>query len=288
MLSYQHGYHAGGPADIHKHAALCVLLEKLREKDKPFTVIDLYAGHGVYDLGSTEAQKTHEFSGGIGRLWPIRQNNTPAAVKKLLSVIEALNPDSQLKCYPGSPAIARAALRDEDRLILNELHPSAHADLKTWARRDARISVHKRDGLEALVALTPPPIRRGLVVIDPSYEIKSEYTNVPDAVRKAARKWKEGTYFVWYPILADGRHAELVAGMETIPGDIFICELTFDRPKAAKDAPGLRGTGLIVVNPLWRFDAAMADAGAWMAKTLTSNGSHTARWLKRETRASSV
>ncbi|MCA0201159.1 MAG: 23S rRNA (adenine(2030)-N(6))-methyltransferase RlmJ [Proteobacteria bacterium] len=281
MLSYQHAYHAGGPADVHKHAALCLLLERLAEKDKPFAVIDLYAGHGVYDLGSTEAQKTQEFSSGIARLWPLRNKAAPAAVKKLLAALAPPNPDGTLKSYPGSPALARAALRESDRLILNELHPAAQADLKTWARRDSRISVHMRDGLEALVGLVPPPIRRGLVVIDPSYEVKSEYADVPAALRKAIRKWREGIYFVWYPILADNRHGELVAGLEKgIPCPVLCCELMFTPGKAVKDAPGLRGTGLIVVNPPWQFDTAMNEAGAWMAKTMTANGQHTTRWLK--------
>lgn len=282
MLSYQHAYHAGGPADIHKHAALCLLLDRLAEKDKPFAVIDLHAGHGVYDLGSTEAQKTQEFSSGIARLWPKRNSATPAAVEKLLAALAPLNPDGALKIYPGSPALARAALRENDRLILNELHPAAQADLKKWARRDSRISVHMRDGLEALVGLVPPPIRRGLVVIDPSYEVKSEYADVPEALRKAVRKWKEGIYFVWYPVLADNRHRQLVAGLEKdVPAPTVCCELMFTRGKAAKDAPGLRGTGLIVVNPPWQFDTAMTEAGEWMAKTMTDGGQHATRWLKR-------
>ncbi len=286
MLSYQHAYHAGGPADVHKHAALCLLLDRLAEKEKPFAVVDLYAGHGVYDLGSTEAQKTHEFSSGIARVWPLRNKALPLAVEKLLTALAPLNPGGALKTYPGSPALARAALRDGDRLILNELHPAAQSDLKAWARRDSRISVHMRDGLEALVGLLPPPIRRGLVVIDPSYEVKSEYAAVPDALRKAIRKWKEGIYFVWYPILADNRHVELVTGLgKDIPGAILCCELMFARGKVAKDAPGLRGTGLIVVNPPWQFDVAMTEAGEWMAKTMTAGGHHTTRWLQSSAEA---
>jgi 23S rRNA (adenine2030-N6)-methyltransferase len=281
MLSYQHAYHAGGPADIHKHAALCLLLGRLAEKDKPFAVADLYAGHGVYDLGSTEAQKTQEFSSGIARVWPLRNKPAPAAVEKLLAEIAALNPDGELKIYPGSSALARAALRENDRLILNELHPAAQADLKKWARSDSRIAVHMRDGLEALVGLVPLPIRRGLVVIDPSYEVKSEYADLPDALCKAVRKWKEGIYFVWYPVLADNRHGQLVAGVgKDIPVPALNCELMFTRRKAPNDAPGLRGTGLIVVNPPWQFDAAMSEAGEWMAKTMTDGGQHATRWLK--------
>lgn len=284
MLSYQHAYHAGGPADVHKHAALCVLLDRLREKDKPFTVIDVYAGHGIYDLVGSEAQKTGESDAGIGRLWPSRDSRElPTAMAKLLAAVHAANAGGDLTRYPGSPALAQGALRPDDRLILNELHPTAFSDLKRWARRDQRLSVHKRDGLEALTALTPPPIRRGLAVIDPSYEIKSEYAGVPAAVGKAVRKWREGIYLIWYPILADERHRELVGGLESIGAESLSCELMFEGGKPAKDAPGLRGTGLIVVNPPWRFDETMREAGDWLVKTMTPRGRHEVRWLKRET-----
>lgn len=283
MLSYQHAYHAGGPADLHKHAAMCVLIERLAEKPKPFAVVDLYAGHGVYGLGTDEAQKTKEFEGGIGRLWPKRAQPAPQAISALFGAIAPLNPEGRLIYYPGSPAIARAFMREGDLLILNELHPAAHTDLKRWARQDDRITLHKRDGLEALVGLMPPPVRRGLVVIDPSYEIKTEYGALPEALRKAQRKWKEGTYLVWYPILADGRHSELVKGLETdLTGGVIACELHFDASKFAKDTPGLRGTGVIVVNPPWKFDDAMGAAGEWLAKTLTTTGRHTLRWLQRD------
>ena len=278
MLSYQHAYHAGGPADLHKHTALCLLLEKLGEKPKPYTVIDLHAGHGVYDLGSTEAQKTQEFSQGIAKLWPLRDTNMPAGVQALLAAVRALNEDGVCRRYPGSPAMAQAALRAGDLLILNELHPAAHADLKAWARRDSRISIHQRDALEALVGLVPPPIRRGLVVIDPSYEIKSEYVDTPVALGAAVRKWREGIYLVWYPILHDARHRELISGIEKkVAGEVLFGELLFGANVRRDDTPGLRGTGCAVINPPWLFEAAMEAAGDWLAKMLTAGGSHSVR-----------
>lgn len=282
MLSYQHGYHAGGPADVHKHAALCAVLDHLCDKEKPFAVIDLHAGHGVYDLASGEAQKTKEFENGIGRVWPLRgTNDVPFIIEKLFAALTALNPDGRLARYPGSPALARAALRAEDLLILNELHPAASADLKRWVGRDRRIGVHKRDALEALVALTPPPIRRGLAIIDPSYEIKSEYADVPETVRKALRKWREGIYLVWYPILTERRHTDLVGGMQNLDAESLACELMFDRAKDG-EASGLRGTGVIVVNPPWQFDDTMREAGDWLARNMTRSGRHEVRWLKRD------
>lgn len=282
MLSYQHAYHAGGIADVHKHIALSVLLKQLVEKNKPFVVIDLYAGHGAYDLTSPEAQKTNESAGGVGRLWEHRAGDVPSGIAAFLKHVASANPDDRLVRYPGSPAIARENLRADDRLILNELHPTALNDLKQWTARDPRIAVHSRDAMEALVALTPPAIRRGLVVVDPSYEIKTEYTEIPDALKKAARKWAQGIYFVWYPILPEARHLALTNSMATgFDADVLCCELIFDTRKVAQEMPGLRGTGLAIVNPPWRFDEQMNDVGAWMTKTLAPSGRHDVRWLKR-------
>ncbi len=281
MLSYQHAYHAGGLADIHKHVAFSVLLKQLVEKDKPFIVIDLYAGHGVYDLHGAEAKKTNESAKGAGLFWD-KRTGAPGVFATFRQTLESANPDGRLARYPGSPAIARAALRAGDRLILNELHPGALADLKRWAARDDRIAVHSRDALEAVVGLTPPAIRRGIVVVDPSYEIKTEYADIPEALKQAARKWAQGITFVWYPILAEERHLDLIKGMTAgFEADVLCCELTFNHRTPPRDAPGMRGTGLIVVNPPWRFDEQMEEAGAWMAKELTSGGRHAVRWLKR-------
>ncbi len=279
MLSYQHSYHAGGPADVHKHVALCLLLEHLTKKDKPFCVIDLYAGEGDYNLEGHAAQKTQEYESGIGRLWDAA--GAPPAAEAYLNVLRRLNPDGSLRRYPGSPALTRAYMRDDDRLVLNELHSTAYAELGRWARKDGRISVHKRDGLEAMVGLTPPPIKRGLVLVDPSYEIKTEYTTVPETLAQAVKKWREGIYLVWYPMLKEGRHQALIEGIASkVDAPTFACELSLSAVKKGEEAPGLRGTGLIVINPPWQFAEAMAEAGTWLARTL-DRGKHSTKWLKR-------
>lgn len=268
MLSYQHGYHAGGPADVHKHVALSILLGHLRQKDKPFCVIDLYAGDGVYDLASAAAEKTKEFESGIGKVWPA----LPPAADLYANALRALNPDGQLKRYPGSPAIARHALRADDRLILNELHPAAYRNLRKWWAEDARIAPHKRDGLEAMIALTPPAIRRGLMIIDPSFEVKTEYTDIPEKLRETLRKWAEGIYLVWYPVLAEGRHRALLDGLSNLDAEVFGAELTLPTTQ------GLLGTGVAVINPPYQFDTMMRDAGKWFADKLGAK--HKATWLK--------
>jgi 23S rRNA (adenine2030-N6)-methyltransferase len=283
MLSYQHAYHAGGPADVHKHVALCLLLEHLAKKPKPFSVTDLYAGEGEYKLDSFAAQKTQDYTKGIEHIWNggAIPPDAPPAVQSYLALLRRFNPEETLRHYPGSPAIARAFMRENDRLVLNELHSTAFPELGRWARKDARIVVHQRDGLEALAGLVPPPVRRGLVLIDPSFEVKSEYTDIPGKVSTAVHKWREGIYLIWYPILKEGRHQSLLDGLKvSVDAAIFVGELTL-AAKRDDATPGLRGTGLVVVNPPWQFDSAMADAGAWLARKLGK--SHKSLWLKRET-----
>jgi 23S rRNA (adenine2030-N6)-methyltransferase len=280
MLSYQHAYHAGSAADVHKHIALCLLLAHLAKKDKAFSVTDLYAGEGDYSLVGPSAQKTGEYARGIARLWG--DEGIPPAANGYMEALRRMNADGELKRYPGSPAIARAYMREHDQLILNELHSGAYPVLERWARRDSRISVHKRDGLEAMAGLVPPKVRRGLVLIDPSYEIKTEYAAIPEQLADAARKWREGIYIVWYPVLKESRHRVLLDGLKAwVPGDILVCELAL-APDTREDgsAVGLRGTGIAVVNPPWQFDDQMRDVGAWLTRKLEV-GKHSVKWLKR-------
>jgi 23S rRNA (adenine2030-N6)-methyltransferase len=277
MLSYQHSYHAGGPADVHKHVALVLLLSHLTAKAKPASVIDLYAGNGVYALTAPAAQKTGEYQDGIAKLWA--DKNPPAALKAYLATVKGLNP-GELSLYPGSPDIARQILRADDRLILNELHPSAFTALKGWVGHDQRIAVHKRDGLEALLALVPPVPRRGLVLIDPSFEMKTDYTEIPERLDKAVAKWREGIFMIWYPVLGDARHRPLLNGIANIAAPSFCAELTFTHPQSDKGPTekGLRGTGVIVINPPWKFDEDMTAAGKALAKVLGAKSFE--KWLR--------
>jgi len=282
MLSYQHAYHAGGPADVHKHAVLNALALHMGEKDKPFCALDVFAGEGVYDLAHAMATKTNEYTQGIGALWS-GKISVPAALAAYLTLVRSFNPDGVLKTYPGSPAVVKAHLRDIDRLIVNELHPAANEALHHWARRDSRIAVHKRDALEALGALVPPPIRRGFAVIDPSYEVAAEYAATGAAVVRAIAKWTTGIYVVWYPLLADARHAPLLSALKNdIDFPTVVSEITFDTA-GLPDAPkmGLRGSGLVIVNPPWQFETVLMDIGEWLAAALPfgPKAQHTLTWL---------
>jgi 23S rRNA (adenine2030-N6)-methyltransferase len=260
MLSYRHGFHAGNWADVHKHAALTLLLAHLRGKAKPFTVVDAFAGDAVYDLTAPEALKTAEFESGIARVWT--RKDAPPGVAEYLDVVRAFNAGGRLARYPGSPAIARASLREADRMILSELHPTAYAQLKRWAAADKRIAVHKRDGLELLGAVLPPAIRRGVVLIDPAYEVKSDYDAVPAALARALRRWPEGIYAVWYPILPEGRHRALCGAIA--PWKPVLSEIGPDR----RPERGLQRAGVAVINAPFGVAAALETAREFLARAL--------------------
>ena len=266
MLSYRHGFHAGFWADVHKHVALSLLLGRLAAKDKPFVVIDVFAGDGTYDLTAPEALKTGEFAQGIAKLW--RRTDAPAALAPYLDLVRMMNRDGRLRSYPGSPEIARRALRAADRLILGELHPAAHGGLERWAGRDRRIAVHRRDGFEMLGAVTPPAPRRGLALIDPSYEVKTEYDTAPRALAGALARWRTGIFVLWYPVLPERRHEALRGSLAGLPAPVLTSELA---PRAPPGR-GLRASCVAVVNPPFRFAEPMGAAGNWLAEALWPDG----------------
>ena len=173
MLSYRHSFHAGNFADVLKHLILIKILEYLHKKDKPFCCIDTHAGPGLYELNSDYALKNKEFENGISRLW--QQPNLPASVEQYVKVIQHFNVTDQLNYYPGSPLIAQHFLRVQDRLFLHELHSTEIEMLTQTVKKDRRIKVFHADGLKNTLGLLPPNEHRGLILIDPSYEIKTDY-----------------------------------------------------------------------------------------------------------------
>ena len=277
MLSYRHGFHAGNWADVQKHTALALVLGHLRRKDKPFSVLDAFAGDGIYDLAAPEALKTGEFHEGIERVW--QRRDAPAGADWYLGQVRAINPGETLERYPGSPGLARAALREADHLILGELHPASYRSLKRWAAGDRRIALHRRDGIEFLDGLLPPLVRRGLVLIDPAYEVKDEYEKLPLALGRAMSKWREGIYVLWYPVLPAGRHMAMIGTLARLPAKAGILKAEISPP--GLPATGMQGAGMIIVNPPWRFAEDIAAAGDWIAKVLWSDtpGRHNVQWL---------
>jgi 23S rRNA (adenine2030-N6)-methyltransferase len=259
MLSYRHGFHAGNWADMHKHAALAMLLTRLREKSARFTVVDVFAGDGIYDLTAPEALKTKEFEQGIARVW--QRKDAPAPVAPYLEVVRAFNAGGRLAKYPGSPAIVRAALRKTDKLICVELHTTGFANLKRWAAGDKRIAAVKQDGF-AFLERNLPSHGRGLVLIDPSYEVKHEYDSVPSALERALRRWREAIFLVWYPILPEARHAAMLDALaEPKP---LISEIRPPKPPAR----GLRGAGLAIFNAPPGFAHDLTAVREWLAAAL--------------------
>ncbi len=281
MLSYQHEYHAGNFADVHKHLCLRILIEALLKKDKPFSYVDCHAGAGSYDLASAQARKTTEFADGIGKLWrPAQSTDSPALCAYLRAVAE-LNQDGVLRRYPGSPALARQWLRAQDKALLFELHPQSQLSLKKNFRGDARFSVHARDCYEGLIALVPPPVRRGLVLLDPSYEVKDEYRRIAALVAGAHGRWANAIYAIWYPLLPASRHLELLAALARADlGNILLSELTVT---GQVEDGGMYGSGMAFVNPPWQADEVLGVVMPPVAQTLAPGvATATVRWLEGE------
>ncbi len=247
MLSYQHAFHAGGPADLHKHAALAALLALLTVKDRPISYLESHAGRGLYDIASPQALKTGEAMRGVALLRPTDHPYTDA----LARVRAAHGPTA----YPGSPALARAMLRPQDRMALLELHPAEHAALAATMAGEG-VAIHRRDGREGLRALTPPDPRRGLALIDPSYEVKSEYLETGLLALEVAARWPEGVIVVWYPLLRQPRHEALLGPVEAVAPGLLRDEVWFAEPPER----GMVGSGLLVMNAPFGAEAALAEA----------------------------
>lgn len=267
MLSYRHGFHAGNFADVLKHTTLCYVLSYLLKKDKPFRYIDSHAGAGRYALASGFAQKNREYENGIGRLWG--HSELPPLVADYVDLVRRLNENGQLRHYPGSPAIAGLMLRPEDRLFLYELHNNEFELLRGNFRGDRRARLIHGNGLEGVIASVPPKERRGLVLFDPSYEIKSDYHDVVDTLRKAHRRFETGMYAIWYPVVERRRVQEMERAIKA--SGIKRVQL-FELGIRPDSAPGMGASGMILVNPPWDLMAKMRDTLPWLAKTLGEQG----------------
>jgi 23S rRNA (adenine2030-N6)-methyltransferase len=269
MLSYRHAFHAGNHADVLKHAVLVALIRLLTRKDKPLYVVDTHAGAGSYSLESGFAVRNAEFRTGIARLWDRR--DLPPLVADYVEQVRALNPDGVLRCYPGSPRLALQALRPHDRLRLYELHGTdARLLHDEFAAAGRRVSVTTGDGFAGLKAVLPPPSRRGLVLIDPSYELVADYRAVVTALRAARERFATGTYAVWYPLLARREARDLPAHLARTAGDDWL-DVALQVRAPASDGLGLHGSGMFVVNPPYTFDAEMRALLPWLVRVLAQD-----------------
>jgi 23S rRNA (adenine2030-N6)-methyltransferase len=248
IMNYRHIYHAGNFADVLKHAVLARLIEYLKQKDKPFRVLDTHAGIGVYDLSSVEAQKTGEWLDGIGRLLdaPLPANIAPL-LSSYFDAIRTLNPDGGLTFYPGSPKLSRMLLRPQDRLSLMELHPADFEELHRNFDGDFQTRATHLDGWLAMNAHLPPKEKRGLILVDPPYELEGEYRRLVENFAKAYRKFPTGVYCLWYPLKNGAPIAEFHNAFAELEIPKILCaELSV---KSERDTTGLSGSGLILVNP---------------------------------------
>jgi 23S rRNA (adenine2030-N6)-methyltransferase len=266
MLSYRHAFHAGNHADVLKHFVLMQLLQYLNQKDKPWWFIDTHAGAGLYALDQGYAAKNAEYENGIAGLW--KRDDLPAALAEYVDLVRGLNPDGVLRLYPGSPWVAQQALRTDDRLRLFELHP-ADFKLLTDNFREAgrRVKVEQADGFTALKALLPPPSRRGLVLIDPSYEEKQDYQRVPAALLDALKRFETGNYAVWYPLLQRQESRQFAEKLKRLPVKNWLhVSLTVNTPAA--DGFGMHGSGMFVLNPPWTLHATLKQVMPWLVRVL--------------------
>ena len=275
-MNYQHAFHAGNFADVVKHIVLTRILLYLHEKPSAFRVIDTHAGAGLYDLTSEEAQRGGEWLTGIARVIQSRfSENALPLLKPYLDIVRAFNPPGELKAYPGSPLIARALLRPQDRLTACEVADDARKDLIDALRRDPQARVVDLDGWVALPAFVPPNERRGLVLIDPPFEAKDEFNRLTDRFAAAFTKWPTGIYVLWYPAKSRRATDELaravaeVAAAAKPAGKCMRLEFSV-APQAADSA--LTSTGLLIVNPPWALHGELKTILAELEKPLGQGG----------------
>lgn len=263
MLSYQHLYHAGNLADVHKHALLASLLDYMTRKDKPLTYLETHAGRGLYDLAAPEAVKTGEAAQGIARVAEWFAPSHPYA-----RALAATRAERGPSAYPGSPLIAGHLLRDIDTIHLCELHPQERAALD-YAVAPFGAHVHAEDGLAKALSLCPPTPRRGVLLIDPSYEVKTDYETIPRVIGQIARKWNVGVIALWYPILTGGLQGPMVAGLRAAHTEAMLHEVRFP---PAREGHRMVGSGMVILNPPWGLEEEGKRLSALFRKLRPSGG----------------
>ena len=269
MLSYRHGFHAGNFADVLKHSIVSLIIQALKQKDKPFVYIDTHAGAGKYQLQSEFAQKTSEYQQGIARLW--QAHPIPEAARDYLAVVRAEN-TAQLLRYPGSPQLVRRLIRNQDRMQLSELHSTDFASLQQLFVGDKLVSVEKEDGLQTLLKKLPPIQRRGLVLIDPSYEVKADYRNAVDSLIKAYQHFATGTYALWYPVI-DRDVTETL--LKRLADSGIRRQLRIEHCLQSDGAVrGMTGSGMLLINPPWQLEEQANSLLPWLNQLLTDNQGH--------------
>ncbi|HHT00167.1 MAG TPA: 23S rRNA (adenine(2030)-N(6))-methyltransferase RlmJ [Thiomicrospira sp.] len=269
MLSYLHSYHAGNFADVLKHTVLVHTLEYLMRKPAPIFYLDTHSGPGGFELNSKEAQKNCEYQNGIGKLWD--ENNLSASITKYVNCVKAFNQDNQnglgeLKFYPGSPWFASHLLREHDRLSLCELHPREQQTLSNNFKRDRRVNIFNKDGFQTAIGAMPPKERRGLVLIDPPYEVKSDYQRVVEVLIECHKRFATGIYAVWYPVVQRKQIDNMLKSIKQSGiKNIQVFELGLE---ADTQQRGMTSSGMVMINPPWTLMTEMKESLPYLANKL--------------------
>ena len=280
MFSYRHIFHAGNYADVFKHVVVVSLIKALQRKDSGFCIHDTHAGIGLYNLQSQQAQKNREFNRGVQLL--IQAASPPELIQKYLQIVRVVNGGETLAYYPGSPTLARKLMRPQDGMILTELNKLDYETLKQGFARDKQVAVHCQDAWQGLKAFVPPKQKRGLVLIDPPYELKSEVNDMISAFRLAYKKWSTGIYAIWYPIFEDNFDRRIARQLKesSIPK---ILDVNM-RIRDAGDGRRMIGTGMFIINPPWQLDELLKSSidFLWNALNEDGKGDYSVSWLVPE------
>ncbi|EGR0468343.1 23S rRNA (adenine(2030)-N(6))-methyltransferase RlmJ [Vibrio cholerae] len=279
MLSYRHSFHAGNHADVLKHIVQSLILNSLQQKEKPFVYHDTHSGVGRYDLTHEWSEKTGEYKQGIARVW--QQDNIPAELDSYLDAIRQLNQGETLRYYPGSPRVARAHLREQDRMVLTELHPSDYPLLEQEFHSDRQVSIYKEDGFARLKASLPPQERRGLVLIDPPYELAKEYRDVVRAIAQSYKRWATGIYAIWYPVVNRCDIDDMLEGLQGLEiRKILQIELGVAPDTNER---GMTASGMIVINPPWTLESQMQTILPFLKQAIApATGHYKVEWVVPE------
>ncbi|WP_420064640.1 23S rRNA (adenine(2030)-N(6))-methyltransferase RlmJ [Pectobacterium colocasium] len=268
MLSYRHSFHAGNHADVLKHTVQSLIITALKEKEKPFLYLDTHAGAGRYQLSGEHAERTGEYLDGIAKIW--QRDDIPAELEPYMQAVRTYNHNGQLRYYPGSPLIARQLLREQDKLHLTELHPSDFPLLRNEFQKDSRAKVLRDDGYQQLKSQLPPLSRRGFMLIDPPYELKTDYQAVVKGIQEGHKRFATGVFALWYPVVLRQHIKRLLKELEaTGIRNILQIELAV---LPDSDRYGMTASGMIVINPPWKLAAQMKSVLPWLHSVLVPEG----------------
>lgn len=267
MLSYRHSFHAGNFADLLKHSIYIHCLEYMTQKPRALRIIDTHSGAGAYALDSAEARKNNEYANGVEKIW--QTQSPPDLLARYKQHLMMFN-QGQCLMYPGSPLIAQAFLRPADQLFVHELHPTDFRYLCDLLAPYKNIRALATDGMHSLVSLVPPPEKRALVLIDPSYEIKQDYQSVVNQLIIACKRFSTGTYLLWYPVVSRQRIDDMEKRLKKSGiRNIQLYELAIE---ADTDEAGMTSSGIIAINPPWTLWQQLEVALPFAVNLLSEKG----------------